>query len=86
MKLVQLEKFSDQGLIFTERGKPSPCLGEVIVKIKAASVNYRDFLIAHGFYNPNLSLPLIPLSDGAGEVVEVGNDRWSCRNEVILHT
>ncbi|SUZ73703.1 uncharacterized protein METZ01_LOCUS26557 [marine metagenome] len=74
MKLVQLEKFGDQGLIFTERGKPSPCLGEVIVKIKAASVNYRDFLIAHGFYNPNLSLPLIPLSDGAGEVVEVGND------------
>ncbi len=74
MKLVELGSFGDQGLSLIERGQPSPCLGEVVVKIKAASVNYRDFMIAQGFYNPNLSLPLIPLSDGAGEVVEVGND------------
>ena len=74
MKLIELDSFGDQGLSMVERGQPSPCLGEVVVKIKAASINYRDFMIAKGLYNPNLSLPLIPLSDGAGEVVEVGND------------
>ena len=74
MKLVELGSFGDQGLSFVERGQPSPCLGEVVVKIKATSINYRDFMIAKGLYNPNLSLPLIPLSDGAGEVVAVGND------------
>jgi len=45
---------------------------EVRVKIRACSLNYRDLLVAKGFYNPSQPLPLIPLSDGAGEVVEVG--------------
>ena len=39
MKLVELGSFGDQGLSFVERGQPSPCLGEVVVKIKAASIN-----------------------------------------------
>ena len=80
MKLVELNSFGDQGLSFVERGQPSPCLGEVVVKIKAASINYRDFMIAKGLYNPNLSLPLIPLSDGAGEVAAVGNDGFAFRH------
>ena len=49
MKLVELGSFGDQGLSFVERGQPSPCLGEVVVKMKAASINYRDFMIAKGF-------------------------------------
>ena len=74
MKLFELRSFGDDGLTMTERGDPSPCLGEVIVKMKFASINFRDFMIAKGFYNPNLSLPLIPLSCGSGEVVAIGND------------
>ena len=46
---------------------------EVLVKMKAVSLNYRDYMIAKGIYNPNLKFPLVPLSDGAGEVIEVGN-------------
>ena len=40
--------------------------------MRAASVNYRDYLTVVGQYNPRQPLPLIPLSDGVGEVVEVG--------------
>lgn len=44
----------------------------VRVKIHACSLNYRDLMVVRGHYNPNQKLPLIPLSDCAGEVVEVG--------------
>ena len=74
MKLFELQSFNEGGLQMTERGTPSPCLGEVVIKVESASINFRDFMIAKGLYNPNLSLPLIPLSDGSGEVVAVGND------------
>ncbi len=46
---------------------------EVIVKMHAASLNYRDYLVTTGMYNKNMPLPVVPLSDGAGEVVEVGS-------------
>src|SRR5262245_56138336 len=55
-----------------ELPEPRPGAGEVLVRIRAASLNYRDLLIARGQYSRSLPLPLIPLSDGAGEVVEVG--------------
>jgi NADPH:quinone reductase-like Zn-dependent oxidoreductase len=45
---------------------------DVLVKMHAVSLNYRDFLVAKGLYSPNLRMPLVPLSDGAGEVIEVG--------------
>ena len=40
--------------------------------MRAASINYRDVLMVEGSYNPKQSLPLIPCSDGAGEVAAVG--------------
>lgn len=40
----------------------------------AFSLNYRDLLVLKGRYNPKLKLPLIPLSDGSGEVMETGPD------------
>lgn len=46
---------------------------DVLVKVKACSLNYRDYLVILGKYNPKQPLPLIPVSDGAGEVVEVGD-------------
>ena len=74
MKLIELHNFGDDGFQQTERGTPTPCIGEVVIKVHAASLNFRDFLIAKGLYNPNIELPLVPLSDGSGEVVAVGND------------
>jgi len=46
--------------------------GEVAVAVHAASLNYRDLLMVTGRYNPRQPLPLVPLSDGAGVVVDVG--------------
>lgn len=46
---------------------------DVLLNMKAVSLNFRDFLIAKGLYSRNLKLPLVPLSDGAGEVMEVGS-------------
>jgi NADPH:quinone reductase-like Zn-dependent oxidoreductase len=40
--------------------------------MKAWSLNYRDLMIARGHYDPKLKMPAVPLSDGMGEVVEVG--------------
>jgi NADPH:quinone reductase-like Zn-dependent oxidoreductase len=49
---------------------PTPGKGEIRVRVRAASLNFRDNLVANGFFPTNDGL--IPLSDGAGEVVDVG--------------
>ena len=45
---------------------------QVRIKVRACSLNYRDLMVVKGWYNPQQPLPIIPVSDGAGEVVEVG--------------
>ena len=52
--------------------EPKAGPGQVLVRVRATSLNYRDLLVIKGLYSKNLPLPLVPLSDGAGEVVEVG--------------
>lgn len=64
--------FGLENMVLTERPDPEPGPGQVVVRIRAASLNYRDALMVGGIYNPRQKLPLIPLSDGAGEVVAVG--------------
>ncbi len=56
-----------------ERPDPKPGPGEVVVRLRAASLNYRDLLMVRGHYNPRQPLPLIPGSDGAGEVQAIGS-------------
>lgn len=48
-------------------------IGEARVKVHAVSLNYRDLMVASGNYLVTLDDPIIPCSDGAGEVVEVGH-------------
>ena len=66
-------EFGIDNLRMLERDVPKPGHGQVLVKIRAASVNYRDLLMISGKYSRNLPLPLIPFSDGAGEIVEIGD-------------
>ena len=47
--------------------KPNPT--EVLIRVNAVSLNFRDLMTVEGVYNPNQPLPLIPCSDGVGEVV-----------------
>ena len=72
MRVWQISSFGIDSLEFVERPTPSPEAGEVLVKVRAISFNYRDLLVVKGIYNPKLKLPRIPVSDGAGEVVAVG--------------
>jgi NADPH:quinone reductase-like Zn-dependent oxidoreductase len=64
--------FGFEHLKLTERPMPAPQRGEVLLRMRAASLNYRDLRMVTGAYNPAQPLPLVPLSDGVGEVVAVG--------------
>ena len=72
MRVWQIERFGIDGLTCVERETPEPGPGQVLVRMRAASLNYRDLMMVTGRYNPKLRLPMVPLSDGVGEVVAVG--------------
>jgi NADPH:quinone reductase-like Zn-dependent oxidoreductase len=74
MRVWQISSFGIDSLEFVERPTPSPEAGEVLIRVRAISFNYRDLLVVKGLYNPRLRLPRIPVSDGAGEVAAVGDD------------
>jgi NADPH:quinone reductase-like Zn-dependent oxidoreductase len=75
MKAYELRKFiGPEGLVLnSERAEPAPGPGEVLVRIRATSLNYRDISVSHGRYPGMLKPSLIPLSDGAGEIIGVGS-------------
>lgn len=75
MKSWQLNKgaTSLDDLVLVEREKPVPGPGEVLIRLRACSLNYRDSLIPKGFYMGGVvDRDITPLSDGAGEVEAVG--------------
>jgi NADPH:quinone reductase-like Zn-dependent oxidoreductase len=72
MKVWQIQSFGIDQLVLADLPKPRPGRGQVLVKVHAVSLNYRDLLMVRGYYNPKMALPRVPCSDGAGEVVEVG--------------
>ncbi len=65
-------EFSIDALTYDTVKIARPGHGQVAVAIKAVSLNYRDLLVVTGRYSPNLPKPLVIASDGAGEVVAVG--------------
>lgn len=58
---------------FVDLSEPTAGPGQVLVRVRAASLNFRDLLLAKGQYNPRLKLPRVLGSDAAGEVVAVGD-------------
>ena len=48
--------------------------GKVLIRVHAVSLNYRDLMMVKGLYNPKMTLPRIPCSDGAGEIAAIGED------------
>src|ERR1700736_2018798 len=73
MRVYQLDRpGSVDGLVLTERSVPSPAVGEVLVRVRASSLNFRDLMIINGQYPMPVPPGRVPLSDGAGEVVAVG--------------
>jgi NADPH:quinone reductase-like Zn-dependent oxidoreductase len=74
MRAYEIQKtFGYDSLHVVERPDPVPAPGHLLLRMKAASLNYRDLLTVQGLYNPKQPLPLVPLSDGVGEVARVGD-------------
>lgn len=70
MKAYELHNQNGENILkLTERPAPKPGFNQVVVRVRATSLNYRDLIIQG---NANLTQPLIPLSDGAGDVIAVG--------------
>jgi NADPH:quinone reductase-like Zn-dependent oxidoreductase len=78
MKAYEYSKLGLENLTLVERDVPKPGPHQVVVQFHAASLNYRDLLFARGLYNPRPQLPAVPLSDGAGEIIALGEGvtRW----------
>jgi len=73
MRVLQIDGgFGVERLGFAERPEPVPGPGEVLVRIRAVTLNFRDLLLVQGSYNPKQALPVIPASDAAGEVAAIG--------------
>lgn len=85
MKAYEVQQFGIEKLALVERETPEPNANEVLVKFHAASINYRDLMVVTGTYNPRMKLPAIPFSDGAGEVVAIGEGvtKWSVGDRVM---
>ena len=73
MKAFEIREFGIENLSLQDREKPSPANGQVLVRMTAASLNYRDLLMVKGTYSSRLKGPLVPLSDGAGVVEQIGS-------------
>lgn len=73
MKVYEIQsEFGLDQLKVAEHPIPNPGSGEVRIKMRAVALNARDLSVIDGFYNPILNSPLIPVSDGVGEVVALG--------------
>ncbi|TNE57803.1 MAG: NAD(P)-dependent alcohol dehydrogenase [Alphaproteobacteria bacterium] len=73
MKVFELQDFGGtDSLKMVERDQPKPGYGQIVIMMKAASLNYRDLITVGGGYGRSVQTPLVPLSDGCGEVIEVG--------------
>ncbi len=86
MKLFELPAFGIDNLTLVERPTPEPAADEVLVRLRAVSLNFRDQLVIQGKYNPRMALPRVPISDGAGEVVAVGEavTAWKTGDRVVI--
>jgi NADPH:quinone reductase-like Zn-dependent oxidoreductase len=75
MRAFQLKSQTGiEALSKVEIAEPKPARGQVAVRVSACSLNFRDLSIATGRYRQPTRSSVIPLSDGAGEVIAVGAD------------
>jgi NADPH:quinone reductase-like Zn-dependent oxidoreductase len=85
MKAYEVREFGTDKLALVDRPMPEPAAGDVLVKLHAASLNYRDLMVVSGTYNPKMKLPAVPFSDGAGEIAAVGEGvaKWKLGDRVM---
>ena len=84
MQQWQIPSFGIDSLTLVEKDSKAPEAGQVQVRIRAVSLNYRDLMTVKGVYNPKLVPGRVPCSDGAGEVIAVGEGvkQWKAGDRV----
>jgi NADPH:quinone reductase-like Zn-dependent oxidoreductase len=87
MRAWQIDRFGLEHLALVEQPTPSPGGDELLVRVRAVSLNFRDRVVIAGTAIPKLKLPFIPASDASGDVVEVGADvtRFKAGDRVVSH-
>lgn len=87
MKAYSLAQFGLENLRLERRDEPVAGPGQVVLDVRALTLNYRDLLVIRGHYNPRLRLPAVPISDAAGVVQAVGPDVRDVRpgDSVVTH-
>jgi NADPH:quinone reductase-like Zn-dependent oxidoreductase len=73
MYAIQLVEPSLSSFRRTSLPDPEPGPGDVLIRLRAAALNYIDVAVATGSF-PGATLPMAPVADGAGEVVALGAD------------
>lgn len=71
-RAVEIGSWGAGGLSIVERPAPVPGPRQVAVQMRAVSLNFRDYLVVEGRYDPKMRLPLTPVSDGVGVITAVG--------------
>lgn len=87
MKAIRIHQPGGIGVLsYDEVPVPEPNIGEVRVRLRAAGVNHRDIWVREGQFGP-FSEPIIPGSDGAGEVdaIGAGVTAWSVGQKVVIN-
>lgn len=74
MKAYELQQLGIDGLTLVDRPEPQTGPRQIVVNVRALSLNFRDLMVVKGSYNPRLKLPMTPFSDCTGEVVAIGNE------------
>jgi len=71
---LRLNAFGLDHLSLEPAPLPAPGPNDVHVRLRAASLNFRDLMVVLGLYNPKMQLPRILGSDAAGKVIAIGTD------------
>lgn len=77
MRTWMLRSLGYDGLALEEAPEPEPGPGQVKLRMLSASLNSRDLQVVTGYY-PGTKVPIVPVSDGVGEVVAVGEGVTRC--------
>jgi NADPH:quinone reductase-like Zn-dependent oxidoreductase len=86
MNAIELAAPSLDAFRPTKLPTPEPQRGEALVRLRAASLNFIDVAVATGNY-PGPKFPLVPVSDGAGEIAALGpkTTGWTIGDRIVAH-